>query len=81
MIPGPEVATLYRSDPSLARMRPTWVLVVCSAMTRVSLISELDRPWAISRSLYRQLGYHEEELLLTKAIPARHKHPNRQCHN
>ena len=31
-------------------MRPTWVLVVCSAMTRVVLISVLDRPWAISRS-------------------------------
>ena len=34
-----------------------------------------------ARSLYRRLGYHEEELLLTKAIPARHKHPNRQRHN
>jgi ribosomal protein S18 acetylase RimI-like enzyme len=34
-----------------------------------------------ARSLYRRLGYHEEELLLTKAIPARHKHPSRQCHN
>src|SRR5260370_31612734 len=31
-------------------MRPTWVLVVCSAMTRVSLISALDRPRAISLS-------------------------------
>jgi hypothetical protein len=30
-------------------MRPMWVLVVCSAMTRVSLISVLDRPAAISR--------------------------------
>lgn len=28
-------------------MRPTWVLVVCSAMTRVLLISLLDSPWAI----------------------------------
>jgi ribosomal protein S18 acetylase RimI-like enzyme len=27
-----------------------------------------------ARGLYRQLGFHEEELLLTKAIPARHKH-------
>src|SRR5215472_676714 len=35
---------------SLARMRPTWVLVVCSAMTSVPLISVLDRPRAISRS-------------------------------
>jgi ribosomal protein S18 acetylase RimI-like enzyme len=24
-----------------------------------------------ARALYRQLGYHEEELLLTKAVPAR----------
>src|SRR6266536_1789499 len=31
-------------------MWPTWVLVVCSAMTRVSLISVLDRPPAINRS-------------------------------
>ena len=37
-------------SPSLARIRPTWVLVVCSAMTRVSLISALDRPRAMSRS-------------------------------
>jgi ribosomal protein S18 acetylase RimI-like enzyme len=34
-----------------------------------------------ARSLYRRLGYHEEELLLTKAIPAPHKHPSRQGHN
>jgi ribosomal protein S18 acetylase RimI-like enzyme len=34
-----------------------------------------------ARSLYRRLGYHEEELLLTKAILARHNHPNRQRHN
>ena len=34
-----------------------------------------------ARGLYRQLGFHEEELLLTKAIPARHKHPSRQCHD
>jgi ribosomal protein S18 acetylase RimI-like enzyme len=34
-----------------------------------------------ARSLYRRLGYDEEELLLTKAIPARHKHPSRQRHN
>ena len=27
-----------------------------------------------ARGLYRRLGYHEEELLLTKAIPARHPH-------
>ena len=27
-----------------------------------------------ARSLYRQLGYHEEELLLTKAVSARHQH-------
>lgn len=27
-----------------------------------------------ARSLYRRLGYQEEELLLTKAIPARRKH-------
>jgi len=34
-----------------------------------------------ARGLYHRLGYHEEELLLTKAIPARHKHPGRQCHD
>ena len=34
-----------------------------------------------ARGLYYRLGYHEEELLLTKDIPARHKHPNRQRHN
>ena len=34
-----------------------------------------------ARSLYRRLGYDEEELLLTKAIPARHKHPTRQRQN
>lgn len=35
---------------SLAKMRPTCVLVVCWAMTKVSLISALDRPRAISCS-------------------------------
>jgi len=30
-----------------------------------------------ARGLYYRLGYHEEALLLTKDIPARHKHPNR----
>jgi len=34
-----------------------------------------------ARSLYRRLGYDEEELLLTTAIPARHKHPTRQRQN
>jgi GNAT superfamily N-acetyltransferase len=33
-----------------------------------------------ARNLYYQLGYHEEELLLTKAVPARRSHPNRQRH-
>jgi len=31
-----------------------------------------------ARDLYRQLGYREEDVRLTKAIPARHNHPNTQ---
>src|ERR687891_176803 len=36
--------------PSLARMRPTWVLTVCSATTSRSAISALDSPPAMSAS-------------------------------
>ena len=38
------------------RMRPTWVLVVCSAMTRETLISALDMPRAMSVSTSASRG-------------------------
>jgi hypothetical protein len=56
-------------------------LARCSPSASLSALRLPAHKSAPAHSLCHRLGYHEEELLLTKVIPAHHKHPNRQCHS